>query len=130
MTDRKDCKCECHNDGNIRHDKDSICCEKPEYYMASENCKCKTDDWHVGCSIDPHYVLGLARITDTKGHEQMKKLKKYTGGVIFQFDPNTKSLDIYFKRGQYEWNDGAGIQINHLTKSDKEAFQQYMEKGE
>ena len=127
---REDCKCKCHNDGRIRHYPVDICCEKPPYYAANEQCKCKTDDWHVACSIDPYFVTDGAKITDTKGHEQMNKLQKYTGRVVFGYDENNNSLDIHFTRSVCEWNDGAGIQINCLTESDKDALRQYLENGD
>jgi len=128
--ERKDCKCNCHNDGNIRHTKDTICCEIPIMQTASQPCKCELGkDWHVACSIDPYYVIGSAQITDVKGSSQMENLRKYTGGIQFGYDPNTESLDISFRRAGCEWDYGSGIQINHLTESDKEALREYLEKG-
>ena len=100
-------------------------------YMGSEACKCTIEQWHTGCAIDPYFLLDAngARITDTKGHAQMEQLKKYTGVVMFRYDPKTKSLDIHFKRAICEWNDGAGIQINGLTKEDKDSILRYIKDG-
>ncbi|WP_428323637.1 hypothetical protein [Nitrosopumilus sp.] len=126
------CDCECHNDGRIRHTKDDICCKKPEVMCASQPCQCQKDDeWHVACAISPHFTVGKAQITDIKSsYPQMKHLQKYTGCIAFGYDPNTKSLDIHFQRSDCEWDYGAGIQINNLTESDKEALRKYLEKGE
>ena len=60
----------------------------------------------------------------------MHKLQKYTGCILFGYDKNTKSLDIHFARSGCEWDDGAGIQINELTDSDKQALRDYLESGE
>jgi len=124
----KKCECDCHNDGRIRHDINDMCCEKPDVQIASQPCKC-ADDLHVACSIDPRYIINKAQITDTK-YAIMDKLSKYTGCVVFGYDENNKSLDIHFSRSTCEWNDGARIQINKLTKSDKDALRKYLESGE
>lgn len=122
------CDCKCHNDGRIRHDKNNICCKEPNIMMASQPCKC-AEDLHVACAINPRYVIGKARITDTK-YSIMDKLAKYTGCIQFGYDENNKSLDIYFKRSEHEWDYGAGIQINELTESDKDALRKYLDKGQ
>jgi len=129
--DIKKCECKCHDDGRIRHEPDKICCEKLKFQMASQPCKCGIDeDWHVSCAINPHFTTGKAKITDIKkSYTEMHKLQKYTGCILFGYDKNTKSLDIHFARSECEWDDGAGIQINQLTDSDKDALRQYLENG-
>lgn len=128
MEEEKDrCKCDCHNDGRIRHTKETICCETPKVQMASSPCEC-ADDLHVACSIEPNFCLGKAQITDTK-YAIMEKLAKYTGCIQFGYDEKNKSLDIIFKRAECEWDYGAGIQINGLTKDDKEAIEAYLKSG-
>ena len=130
MTSRKDCSCDCHNDGNIRHTKDTICCESPDMLMASQPCKCdKGKDWHVSCGIDPHFTVGKAMIQGIKGHAQLENLKKYTGCVTFGFDPNTKTLDISFRRSSAEWDYGAGFEVTNLTESDRKALIEYLGNG-
>lgn len=130
----KDCKCTCtcHNDSNVRHSTlAEICCKQPKYHISKEACRCNLEPWHTGCAINPYFLVGIngARITDTKGHVQMKQLQKYTGVVMFGYDPKTKSLDIHFRRAESEWDDGAGIQINNLTDDDKKALKLYLENG-
>ena len=128
MTKKERCKCDCHNDGTIKHTKETMCCQPSEIQMASQPCKC-AEDFHVACSIEPNFCLDKAQITDTK-YAMMEKLQKYTGCVQFGYDPNNKSLDIHFRRSGCEWDYGAGLQLNFLTKEDKEALKQYLEEGE
>ena len=71
-----------------------------------------------------------AQITDVKkSYPIMQELKEYTGWIMFGYDKNTKSLDIHFRRDPFEWDDGAGIQINKLTENDKQALRDYLESG-
>lgn len=131
QVERKDCKCKCHNDGTIRHTKDDICCKEPDILMASLPCKCGAEEsWHVSCSIDPYFTVDKAQIQGIKGHAQLENLKKYTGCVTFGFDPNTKTLDISFRRSLAEWDHGAGFEVSNLTESDKQALREYLESGE
>lgn len=124
---RKDCKCDCHYDGKIRHTKETICCATPNVLMYSAPCE---HEEHA-CKIEPEATIGMARITDVKSsYPNMVALQKYTGCVMFGFDPKTKSLDIHFRRGEAEWDFGAGIQINELTADDKKALREYLENGE
>ena len=124
---RKDCKCDCHHDGKIRHTKDSLCCAKPNVLVYGQPC---SHPEHA-CMIEPEAMMGLARITDVKhSYPTMVALQEYTGGVMFGYDPNNKSLDIHFKRGEMEWDNGAGIQINNLSENDKKALREYLDHGE
>lgn len=131
MVERKDCECKCHNDGTIRHTKDTICCDLPDILMARQPCKCSNKKpWHISCSIDPQFTVGKAQIQGVKGHAELNNLKKYTGCITFGFDPNTKTLDISFRRSSIEWDNGAGFEVSNLTDSDKKALKLYLEHGE
>lgn len=48
----------------------------------------------------------------------------------FGYDPNNKSLDIYLKRQDLEW-DGAviAVQLNILSPEDREAIKRYLDEG-
>ena len=71
-----------------------------------------------------------AQITDIKhAYPIMKELQEYTGWILIGFDEKNKSLDIYFKRNHFEWDWGAGIQINKLTEDDKDALRAYLIEG-
>ena len=124
---RKDCKCKCHHDGKIRHTKETLCCAKPNVLVYAAPC---SHPEHA-CYIEPESMIGQAKITDIKSsYPTMVALQKYTGCVLFGYDPNTKSLDIHFKRGELEWDNGAGIQINELTASDRQALRDYLDNGQ
>ncbi len=49
--------------------------------------------------------------------------------VDIRYDENNKSLDIFLKRKELQWNNGVGIQLNNLSKSDKQALRKYLESG-
>jgi len=125
---RNNCKCKCHNDGRIRHTAEEICCAKPNVIMYSQPCSHFPEH---ACMIEPEAMIGMAQITDVKSsYPNMIALQKSCGAVAFGYDPKNKSLDIHFKRGECEWDYGAGIQINKLTKDDKKALMEYLENGD
>lgn len=123
---RKDCKCKCHFDGSIRHTKETLCCATPNLLMYAQPC----EHPEHACMIEPEAMIGQAQITDVKkSYPTMIALQKATGCVMFGFDPKFNSLDIHFKRGEHEWDYGAGIQVNGLTADDKKALQEYLDHG-
>lgn len=80
--------------------------------------------------INKKQAKGHAKITDyTSVYSVINELQEHTAWVEFSYDKNNHSLDIFFKRDNFEWDSGAGIQINKLNKQDKEALRQYLESG-
>jgi hypothetical protein len=99
---------------------------KEKLKIASHPCEHKVHR----IPIDENISKDHAKITDIKeSYPIMKELKEYTGWIEFGYDPKNNSLDIHFKRSDFEWDYGAGIQINKLNKNDKEALVEYLKNG-
>lgn len=100
--------------------------KKNDYIIRSQPCEHKEHR----IQINKKQAKDHAKITDIKeSYQIMKDLKEYTGWIEFGYDPTNKSLDIHFKRDNFEWDYGAGIQINNLSESNKNALKQYLESG-
>ena len=50
--------------------------------------------------------------------------------VSFSYDENNKSLDLFLRKKEMEWNNGVGLQLNNLTSADKRALQKFLDHGE
>lgn len=79
----------------------------------------------------------MAEVTDNRmGCESCEDQQKVFDGIkdvkyiSFGYDPNNKSFDIFLRQKEMEWNDGVGIQLNKLSKADKDAMRKALDESE